>query len=222
MTILKTFVLNKFNTLFTIFACVLLSIFLLSIRLKITQSFFYIFLVWNLFLAAVPFLVSSFLSTIQKVKKWKLFSILIVWLLFLPNAPYILTDFIHLRLSEPNWLGFDAIMIGMFAFSGLILYFLSLSDIKKLLLNNFSKKMTSVILYTIPFLTGFGIYLGRFLRWNSWDILQSPQNLFLDILSIVFHPIENIQVWLFTVLFGAFLLIGFWIYENMQKKISKY
>ncbi|WP_432416500.1 DUF1361 domain-containing protein [Flavivirga aquatica] len=68
--------------------------------------------------------------------------------------------------------------------------------------------MTFIIL-----LTAFGIYLGRFLRYNSWEVIQNPSNLFNDILSIIIHPNKHYEAWLFTILFGISLNIGFWVFN---------
>ncbi|MCZ4319692.1 DUF1361 domain-containing protein [Aequorivita viscosa] len=214
MKTIKTFLFNRFNILFPLLSLTALCIILLAIRSKSTHSFFYLFLAWNLFLAMVPFFISLYAKTRAPLKKHKLYLLLLLWLLFLPNAPYILTDLIHLRLSPIKWLGFDAFMIALFAITGLAFYLYSVKDIEEVLYNHFNRKVTSVFLVTLPFLVGFGIYLGRVLRWNSWDILHNPSDLFTDIFEIFTNPIIHFEAWLFTFLIGLLLKLCRWASEK--------
>ncbi|MEM0519348.1 MULTISPECIES: DUF1361 domain-containing protein [Aequorivita] len=210
MKTIKTFLFNRFNILFPLLSLTALCIILLAIRSKSTHSFFYLFLAWNLFLAMVPFFISMYAKTREGLKKYKLYSLLLLWLLFLPNAPYIITDFIHLRLSPIKWLGFDALMIAIFAVTGIAFYLFSVKDIEEILFKNFNRKMTSGFLVVLPFLVGFGIYLGRVLRWNSWDILHKPSHLFTDIFEIFTNPLLHFKAWLFTFLIGFLLKLCRW------------
>ena len=204
---IKRFVLNRFEVLFTIFMVTSISLFLLMLRLKITHSFFYLFLVWNLFLAAVPMIITFYLSHKKQRKKLVLACWFLVWLLFLPNAPYIVTDAMHLRLSSTNILLFDSFLIGIFAFAGLLFYCVSLRDMVQLLSPFVSAERIKIGMRTLPFLMGLGIYLGRFLRWNSWDILKAPQILMTDIFEILRFPLEHISAWVTILGFGFSLLI---------------
>ncbi len=96
------------------------------VRIKITGSYFFLFLVWNLFLALIPFAISTYLVSKPEISKVRLFLWATVWLLFLPNAPYIVTDLVHLKLHNPFWGWFDVLLLVSFAINGLLLYFLSL------------------------------------------------------------------------------------------------
>jgi uncharacterized membrane protein len=138
-----------------------------------------------------------------------------LWLLFLPNAPYIITDFIHLQHLKSNILWLDAILIGVYAFSGLLFYFISVQDMEELLQRHYHPKKVKYLLWMLPFLVGFGIYLGRFLRWNSWDIIQRPQNLLQDMVGILTYPMEHQGVWLVTLLFGFGLTIGYQMFKRI-------
>ena len=214
MKTLKMFLFKRFNIFFPLFSLTVLSILILAIRLKITHSFFYLFLVWNLFLTMIPFCISTYIKTIKQIKKPKLYFLLSVWLLFLPNAPYLLTDFIHLRLSPTEWLGFDCLMITVFAVTGLAFYVVSIKEMKQLLLEHFNQKIVLKFMVILPFVVGFGMYIGRVLRWNSWDILHNPFVLFKDIFEIIANPIDNMEAWAFTILFGLFLKFTFWCFEK--------
>ncbi|CAM3457675.1 DUF1361 domain-containing protein [Aequorivita lipolytica] len=214
MKTLKTFLFNRFHILFPLFSLTVLSILLLSVRLKITHSFFYLFLVWNLFLAMIPFFISTLMKTIKQLKKPMLTFLLLAWLLFLPNAPYLLTDFIHLRLSPLEWLGFDSFMIAIFAITGLAFYVISVKDVKPVLLKHFNQRIVLKCMAILPFLVSFGMYLGRILRWNTWDILHKPFGLFTDVFAIITNPIENSEAWFFTLFFGLFLKLAYWCFEK--------
>lgn len=216
MISLKEYIFDKFNALSTLFVLVSGSLFLLMIRLKLTESFYLLFLVWNLFLAAVPFLISSFLS-FKEQAKLTVFVLGILWLLFLPNAPYIVTDLIHLRNSPLSIIWFDFLMIVAFAITGLYLYFLSALDMIRILKTQLGSTAVKYFAILLPFLVGFGIYLGRFLRWNSWDILQNPSGLLEDIFFIFINPIANRQAWIITIGFGMLLI--FW--QFLLKKILR-
>ena len=193
---------------FTISVC--FSFLLLYFRILKTDSFFYTFLVWNLFLACVPYLI-TFILQLTKVRTTVFWFSFIIWLLFLPNAPYLLTDFKHLRHHLSSIVWYDIILIASFALNGLVIGAKSLLMMTNLLDIRVSKIFKHSIMISVLYLSGFGIYLGRVLRWNSWDIVQNPKELLYDLGSIVMHPVQNIQAYLFTGVFGTFLLLTFFI-----------
>ncbi|WP_109851770.1 DUF1361 domain-containing protein [Aquimarina sp. AU58] len=193
------------------------SLLLLAIRILKTESSFYLFLVWNLFLACIPYGITILLS-IRKTNQIIFWLGFVIWLLFLPNSPYILTDLQHIRLSNLQSVWFDVLLILSFAINGLIIGFASLWMMQTLLLEKFSKKITNLFSYCILLLCGFGIYLGRVLRWNSWDILQNPSGILSDILKRVLFPAQHINTWAFTIGFGGFLIITYRMIQHYQEK----
>ncbi len=190
---------------------------LLLTRIIKTDSLFYLFLVWNLFLAGIPYAITILLS-IRKVKNIVFWFGFIIWLIFLPNSPYILTDLQHIRLSTLQSVWFDVLLILSFAINGMIIGFASLRIMQKLLQNKFSKQITNYLTYLILLLCGFGVYLGRVLRWNSWDILQNPIGIISDIFKRVLFPLEHINTWAFTLGFGGFLIITYQLIQYYQEK----
>ena len=218
MNNLKSILFNQYKIISLLTVSMFLSIFLLMVRIKITHTFFYIFLIWNLFLAVIPYAITTYLKSKEKTNKWKLAIWFGIWLLFLPNAPYIITDLIHLKISKNPYFWLDVLLVTSFAYNGLTLFFLTMVDIKELLQMHISKNKVSYLTYSILILTAFGIYLGRFLRYNSWDILQHPSALFKDILNMVIQPNQHLEVWLFTFTFGSFLAISFSMFQAFQKK----
>ncbi|QRM89533.1 DUF1361 domain-containing protein [Lacinutrix sp. WUR7] len=214
---LKSVLFSQYKVLAILSASMFLSIFLLMIRMKITHTFFFIFLIWNLFLAVIPYAITTYLKSKESTNKWQLAIWFGIWLLFLPNAPYIITDLIHLKISKNPYFWLDVLVITSFAYNGLILFFLSLADIKEVLQKHISENKVSYVIYALFPLTAFGIYLGRFLRYNSWDILQHPTALFKDILNMIIQPNQHLEVWLFTFGFGSFLAISFRMFQVFQK-----
>ena len=211
---------NRFNeTLFmgTIsLLCFSFSIF----RFIYTDTKVFLFLNWNLFLAFVPWAVTSITILKPNIQSYKITIIILlaVWLLFFPNAPYILTDLFHLRLksSMPKW--FDLILILSFAWTGLVFGFLSLWDIEKILTKSLNQIWISIISISLLFIGSFGIYLGRFLRWNSWDIIGEPFNLLYDITDRLINPFDHPRTWGVTIFMGIFLNMIYWTFRMVKKR----
>ncbi|WP_299442299.1 DUF1361 domain-containing protein [uncultured Aquimarina sp.] len=200
---------------------VLFSILLLLIRISKVESYFFLFLVWNLFLACIPYGITTILSFRKIHQNRFLFGIgFVCWLAFLPNAPYILTDLQHIRLSSLQSVWFDVLLILSFAINGLIVGFASLRTMQKLLQEHFSKKTTNLITHLTLLLCGFGIYMGRILRWNSWDLIQNPMDVLGDIFQRIIFPIEHINTWAFTIGFGSFLIITYRLIQHYQKEYN--
>lgn len=191
-------------------------------RFVYTDTKVFLFLNWNLFLAFIPWALTSLVIIKPKFQKSRLILIVLLgsWLLFFPNAPYILTDLFHLRLKSSMPIWFDLILILSFAWTGLLFGFLSLWDIEKLL-RNFMKR-TSVIIISVVllFIGSFGIYVGRFLRWNSWDILTEPFKLMYDIGDRFINPFEHPRTWGMTIFMGLFLNMIYLSFRLIRKRIE--
>ena len=215
METLKIILKQRFRLLSMLVVSLGLSLVLLMIRIKLHQSIFLLFLVWNLFLAVIPFGITSYLISKQNISKVWFILAFGFWLLFLPNAPYITTDLLHLMHSERDWMWLDVLVILSFAINGLLLFFLSVSDMEKLLEDHLKNSLVKPALLCTFGLTAFGIYLGRFLRYNSWEILEHPKMILSDILNILFLQ-PNKEAWLFTLTFGSFL----WISYELLKALS--
>ena len=130
MYTIKQFIFNQFKVYSIVSVSLIFSLFLLMIRVKLNHSFFYLFLVWNLFLAIIPFGITTYLASKTNIKKISLTLWFGIWLLFLPNAPYIITDLIHLRVSSDSYLWLDILVVTSFACDGLLLFYLSMIDMK--------------------------------------------------------------------------------------------
>lgn len=183
--------------------CILLTIF----RIHYSSGLGYIFLVWNLFLAWIPFFISSAIinSSRKGFPPYILVFLLPLWLVFFPNAPYILTDLFHLKqkTSIPIW--FDLMLILSYAWTGLMTGFLSLLDIQQFIRERFSNISSWMVVFTVLILSSYGVYLGRFERWNSWDIVFDPIYLIKDILDTFKHQ----RTFAITLLMAAFLILSY-------------
>jgi uncharacterized membrane protein len=179
----------------------------------------YYFLYWNLFLAAVPWFISLAVSSKFVIAKPKLLTValFIVWLLFFPNAPYIITDLYYLKNHTERMFWYDLIMILLFAWTGLLFGFFSLDRIKKIWEGKLSRVKSIVLICILLFLCAFGIYLGRYLRWNSWEIFTEPKQFFLDVLDRLIKPTDHRRTWGFTLSMGGFLNILYWSFKISRK-----
>lgn len=196
----------------TLFISTCISISIMFIRVKMTHQITFMFLLWNLFLAGIPYLISLIVINSKHIKKsfFLLFVSLILWLVFLPNAPYIITDLIHLKYHPKSIFWFDTILISSFAINGLLFGIYSLSNIHHVLQNKTNSKIACYCIIICSFLSGFGIYLGRYLRFNTWDLLTNPTHL----LSNCIESLTNPTAWAITLSFGWFLTILFMFTKN--------
>jgi len=202
---------NRLNLTLILISSAALSVFLVAFRIYYSGHITYAFLVWNLLLAFIPFIISSAaLLYMERIKsKLLLLTIIFSWLLFFPNAPYIVTDFFHLsnRGDVPLW--YDMGLLISFSWNGLMLGFISLYDIQHII-NDFLGKLYGWAFAIVSIILGsFGIYLGRFQRWNSWDIIANPFGLAADIAGRLLNPFAHPRTMLVTLLFSIFLIFGY-------------
>ncbi|MFA6177702.1 MAG: DUF1361 domain-containing protein [Candidatus Paceibacterota bacterium] len=143
-----------------------------------------LYLIWNLFLAWIPYLISLYL--IKKDTPINIFiPLFFLWLLFFPNAPYLVTDVMHIVSSPPLLVWYDSLLFFFFGWIGLFLGMISLFHIHQYLKNHLSILFSEIIIFIICFVSSFGVYLGRFERWNSWDLFLSPLNLIKQLFNIL-------------------------------------
>ena len=201
---------QRLNLLLVLGISLTLSVVLITFRVFLAHEIRFVFLMWNLFLAVVPFGLSTMLSlTAGRLKARVLLPVGLVWLLFFPNAPYILTDLFHLepRAGVPYW--YDLALILSCAWNGLMLAYASLTDMQALVTRRLGWWAGWGFATVALLLSSFGVYLGRFLRFNSWDVLTNPLTLFYDIMHRLLHPTDHPATWGVTLLYGAFLLLGY-------------
>jgi uncharacterized membrane protein len=184
------------------------------------QMIYFFSMNWNLFLAFLPWLFSTILSIYPKFQKNKpgLILLILSWLVFFPNSLYLLTDLYHLQMktSMPKW--FDLVLFLSYAWTGLMFGFMSLWDIEKFISQRIRKNLMPLVSLNLLFLGSFGVYIGRNLRWNSWDIIRDPFNLFYDIGDRVLNPSQNKGFWGMTLLMFIFLNMVYWSFRFIKNR----
>jgi uncharacterized membrane protein len=208
------------QTIYPILLSTAFALALFSSRVLQSQSFAYRNLIWNLFLAWMPYLFSLWAAALYSSRPgrwWVLIFPGILWLIFFPNAPYIITDFLHLadRPGVPIW--YDILMLATFAWTGCFLAIASLRTMQLLVKNHVGWLMSWVFAGSVLTLGGIGIYLGRFSRWNSWDIFFSPKEIFLDVATRVVNPLSNLSFFGFTIIFTAFLIVSYLMFISIRR-----
>ena len=201
-------------------------ILVLRVRMLVSDTAHYTFLVWNLFLAWIPFGIA--LGTYLTALSRRTLMILIpaatlLWLLFFPNAPYILTDLQHLgqRAGEaPIW--YDVIMLIWFAWTGLLLGVISLYLMQELVRREFGRLFGWLFVLSVAGLSSAGVYIGRFIRWNSWDVLRHPLGTTVQLMNFAIDPsLRSIGfIGLYT-LFFIFIYMTLYAFGHLLQERSE-
>jgi uncharacterized membrane protein len=167
------------------------------------------YLLWNLFLAWLPLVFAVRLVGVLQRKlwsSWEAMGLSVLWLIFLPNSFYMISDFIHLQDVARFDLIYDTIMMTSFIYTGVTLGFSSLYLIHLQLRRRFSWSITNLFVALTIFLSSVAFYIGRDLRWNSWDILTNPGGLLFDISDRLMHPVEYPSMLVTVISFFVLLL----------------
>lgn len=181
-------------------------------RILWTGQIRYGFLVWNLFLAWLPLIFSLFACEHFKSpagSRWRFFGLAGAWLLFFPNAPYIFTDLIHLTAGFYRHFWVDLVLILSCALTGLVLGFMSLFLMQAVVSRMLGRLASWCFIAGVAGLSSFGIYLGRFLRFNSWDVVFQPVKLAHGVGHWVADPMAHPTSYAFPALFATFLFITY-------------
>jgi uncharacterized membrane protein len=172
------------------------------------HSYEYWYLVWNLFLAAVPLFFVWLLLRILRDKLWSSWSGILVslaWLGFLPNSFYIISDYIHLQDVSSGSLLYYVVMFGTFTLTGLLYGYLSVYLVHDQLAKRMPRLAADRVIATIFLICSFAIYIGRDLRWNTWDVLLKPGGLLFDVSDRLVHPSVYPEMITTTVTFFIFI-----------------
>ena len=138
------------------------------------------------------------------------------WLAFFPNAPYLVTDLVNLRWNNgaPRW--YEVALLSSFGWAGLFLGLASLRDMHDLVARRTRLIAGWPFAAMVIVLAAFGIYLGRELRWNSWDVIAEPRALFGDLHAHLFHPFAFPRAWAMTAVFGTLLGLAYLAYRSVR------
>ncbi len=198
----------------------LLSLVIFVGRVLYGRNWYYNNLIWNLFLAWIPYLCS--LAAILLYRKYPGRWLILIppgalWLIFFPNAPYIVTDFLHLLERPPVPLWYDIGLLATFSWTGCFLAIASLRIMQVLVKRYLGTVVSWLFAVASIGLSGLGIYLGRFGRWNSWDLFTQPGEVAKDILIRIIYPFNNLRFFGFTIMFTAFLLVCYLMFVSINR-----
>jgi uncharacterized membrane protein len=185
---------------------------LLAGRIGLSGRLTLAFLAWNLALAWIPWLC----STAAWAARSRAGTVVagVVWLAFLPNAPYLVTDFLHLHPRAPIPLWYDIALLASFAWAGCLLAVVSLRAMHVLVTRRFGAPAGWAFVAGATGLTGLGIYIGRFLRWNSWDLATRPGEVLEDLIARGASPDAHLRVVGVTGTFAAMFLVTYLVFEG--------
>jgi uncharacterized membrane protein len=187
---------------------------LLLVRFVYSNTMDYRFYGWNTFLAAIPYLMSTQLLKLRK-PGFVAALFLAIWLLFFPNAPYMITDLFHYeeRPGVPYW--YDLMVVITGAWNGLILGLVSLMNVEIFLARHLKQVWVTVCVFVSLLLCGYGVFIGRYLRFNSWDIVTDPAYIAYSSAKHVLRWQHYPKLWVFTILFSVLLGIIYFTLKNL-------
>src|SRR6266550_7686516 len=183
---------------------------LFALRVVHSHRFTYRYLIWNLVLAWLPTLSSLAAYNLHRRHRWINWLLVpafaLFWLIFFPNAPYLITDIMHLQrqAAAPYW--YDLLLFVAFAWTGFFLGLVSLFLMQEIVRRAAGNPASWIFALGVLALSSFGIYLGRFMRWNSWDVFLNPGRLLADVSEQVQDPFTRFQAFVFSALFACFFL----------------
>jgi uncharacterized membrane protein len=186
----------------------LVSVVLILIDAEKAKSDYYVFLIYNMGLAFLPVIIAWWLVLRLKKTAWlSPFNIILtlLWLGFLPNSFYMVTDLIHIQESIGIDLLYNITLVLLCIFNALVAGYISLYLIHWALLKRFYYRNVHIVIGLVILLCSFAIYLGRYLRWNSWDVIINPAGLLFDVSDSIASPSTHPEVFVTTV--TTFLLL---------------
>ncbi len=203
----------------------LVSVMFLVVQIVKTSSTQYWYLTWNLFLAWIPLILTGVLLRLLRTRLWSQWLPALVtfaWLIMLPNTFYMISDFIHIKEMPNAELLYGVVVFTSFIFTAALIGFSSLYVVHAELRRRLGHQVSSVLVAIILLACSFAIYLGRDLRWNSWDILINPAGILFDVTDRLVHPLGHPGILTttlsFFILLGSLYIVGWQIGEATREK----
>jgi uncharacterized membrane protein len=184
----------------------------------------FLYMVWNLFLAWLPAVFIVWLLAVLKRKRWSSWegiSASLLWLCFLPNSFYLVSDLIHLQEAPKGEVLFDAVLFISFAINGLLLGYISLYLFHQEFRQRVSSMETRITLALVLLMCSFAIYLGRDLRWNSWDVFVNPAGILFDLSDRIISPFSYPRMFVTTGIFFVMLTTFYYVIWNIVRSIRQ-
>jgi len=196
---------------------------LVAARVAYSDSSRHTGLIWNLFLAWIPFILAYVAHAISWRRVWLYLIIPVIaflWLIFYPNAPYMLTDLQDLaRVSTSAPLWYDVIIVVWCSWTAMLLGIVSLYLMQDIVIRTFGRFIGWAFILVISALSSFGIYIGRFVRLNSWDILQNPKETAMSILGLIIDPSRRLAA--FTLSYTFFFLFVYLLLYSFSHMLQE-
>jgi uncharacterized membrane protein len=217
---------DYFRIIYALSISTLASILLLLIGAGKAHSSYYLFLIYNMGLAYIAPLLALWLVDRLKTTAWLSFGnvvLSLLWLGFLPNSFYMVTDLIHAQASIGYDLLFNIVVIMLCIFNSLVAAYISLYLVHWALLKRFYYRNVHIVIGLVILLCSFAIYLGRYLRWNSWDVIVNPFGLLFDVSDSITSPSTHPEVLTTTLSFFVLLTsmyIVIWQIARVLKRPS--
>jgi uncharacterized membrane protein len=184
----------------------LTSTLLVAARVVHTRRLAYLFLVYNLVLAWIPLGLSVVVHALEGVRS---------------RTARVAFGLLHLKVQGNRLLWLDLIALQAFAWTGLALGFVSLDVVQRVVARHAGRVASWIFAAAVMGLSAFGIYLGRFRRWNSWDVARDPLGLFSDVAHMVLHPFAHAHVVAFSAVLAAFLLTAYLVVQSLTYHPSR-
>lgn len=210
---------RRLGTLSSLLGLTLLVFAMVGVRVVYSGNLHFGALIWNLFLAWIPFALALFVydGFRRGAARFPLIAGGALWLIFFPNAPYILTDFTHLRDGAGMSIWYDAILVGAAAWTGLALGFVSLYLMQAVVRRLAGAVNAWLFALAVLALSSFGVYLGRYLRWNSWDLIVHPERVLGDVWTGLANPLAYPHAVAVTVVFTTFLAATYLAFYSVAR-----
>ncbi len=186
----------------------LISVSLFAYGLWRNHSLDSVYLSWNLLLAWLPLVFALRLTAVLRRKlwsSWEALAVSLLWIAFLPNSFYLISDYIHLQEVQPADILYNAVMFTSFVMTGVVLGFSSLYLVHWQLRRRFTDREAAFWVGATLLMCSIAIYMGRDLRWNTWDLLVNPAGLLFDISDRLRHPAAYPQMLLVIAAFFVLL-----------------
>lgn len=189
---------------------------LVAARVSHTGRLTYTFLVYNLALAWIPVGFAAAACALGGLRSRGAAALAALcsagWLLFFPNAPYLVTDLVHLKVNANRLFWFDVLTLPSFAWTGMALGFVSLFLMQRLVEDRAGRVWSWLFVGAALAAAAFGIYLGRFRRWNSWDLVLDPVPLVADAARTLLHPSQNAAVAAFCAVLAGTMFVAYLVF----------
>lgn len=202
----------------------IVSVGLFGVRVLATDNTRYYFLFWNLLLAWIPALIVWFFVKRTESKGWKGYIPLLLtllWLGFLPNSFYLISDLIHLQSTGEVGILYDAVLFMSCIFNGLVAGYISMVWMHALLIKKIGQKLANIVITFALASSSFAIYLGRNLRWNTWDVLTNPIAILFDITERIINPLSHPRMFVTTLSFFGLLASMYLVIWSLTRSFAK-